>query len=311
MKTCLLCRNDSSVRSLRMHGGYSILYCSDCRLRFSDPMKEPDSSFYKESALYENRSQETQNNTPSHDWRYETCLSSLGSQPGRSLLDVGCGDGTFLVRARDQGFKVFGIDFDDRAVSIAKKIRKLEQVECGRWDSISRMSGWEQFDVITMFDVLEHMAAPGDLAATAHALLKPNGTMAISVPRFDRYPRMFDIEYDFPPHHFTLWTSKAMIVLLEKTGCEDIRIVEKPLGAEDVLEHIKWRVKRLARRLRRGSEEPSGRPDPRTAPAGMIKTALKIFEKPLLLMLGLAVLFLRAIHLARGHTLLVLAKKKA
>ncbi len=316
MNCCPLCQNATNVVLVRRQGGYDVLYCSDCRLQFSNPMDSPDAAFYQQCSLYQVRSKGVRLVVPSDDWRYQACLEFCAPKPNQSLLDIGCGDGGFLVLAQGKGFDVFGIDIDDRAIRLARDVRNLEHVKSGSWERLQSVEGWRDFDAVTLFDVLEHVSSPVSLIATVSGLLKPGGLVCITVPRLDRYPRVFDVETDSPPHHFTLWTANALDVLLRKTGFGEIRIIPKPLMAQDLFGHAFWRAKRLARSVRKkgiGSrrEDSSSAGSRSTSAERRVVSELTRRVASSALMGGLALVswFLRESHLGRGHTLLAVAKK--
>ncbi|HEY6293715.1 MAG TPA: class I SAM-dependent methyltransferase [Terriglobia bacterium] len=269
-------------------------------------MENPGAGFYQQCCLYDDRDDVNHARGTGTDWRFQTCLELCRSGPDRKLLDIGCGDGEFLALAQAKGFEVFGIDFDDRAVQKARRVRQLEHVSTASSDSLKGIEGWREFGIITLFDVLEHLSSPRHVIATVFELLKPGGMVCITVPRFDRYPRVFDSEADFPPHHLTLWTSRALSVLLQTTGFRDLRVIEKPLVLEDLWKQFKWPALRVARKLGARVADPcNGRSKPSSAKpstAGFIKKSMRTS-------LGPANWVLKACSLGRGHTLLALGTK--
>jgi 2-polyprenyl-3-methyl-5-hydroxy-6-metoxy-1,4-benzoquinol methylase len=99
-------------------------------------------------------------------------------QSGRpKLLDVGCGLGYFLDAAQDAGFDVMGVEFNPGAISRMKE-KYAFTVYKGSIDNIPSSEG--KFDVITMFDVIEHLHDPfGDIRKMYDRLL-PGGGLAIA-----------------------------------------------------------------------------------------------------------------------------------
>ncbi len=79
-----------------------------------------------------------------------------GPRSGR-LLDVGCGNGKFLMVAKGYGFDVWGIDIDRQSVEIAKSVlgNNIHFMELGQFVKFAKERNLE-FDVITFFEVLEH-----------------------------------------------------------------------------------------------------------------------------------------------------------
>ncbi len=119
-----------------------------------------------------------------------------------SVLDIGAGTGDFLVEAKKQGWKITGIEPNQKAkeIAISKKVvfsDALENLED------------HSFDVITMWHVLEHVPDLDFQLKHLKRLLKPNGTIIIAVPNFKsfdaKYYKEFWAAYDVPRHlwHFS------------------------------------------------------------------------------------------------------------
>ncbi len=311
MIICPICQKSSDVKLQKKHNEYDILFCSECIIQFSHPMENPGKLYYEKCNIYEGRSTYSQLASPDHDWRFQTFFQLLHFSQPCSILDIGCGDGGFLSLANEKGFDAFGLEMDSRAVQIAKNIRKLENIECGDWENLKN-TGWKDFDVITLFDVLEHIASPYNLMKIVYNLLKPGGIVCITVPRIDRLPRIFDPVADFPPHHFTLWSLNALQVLLKNTDFKVIDLKEKNLGIDDCLIHLKWRLKRL----RKSSGEYISSKQPSKSSHSINDSAdIKIRKKShftkrsiFFIMMGLNRI-LRPLHIGKGQTILAIAKK--
>jgi 2-polyprenyl-3-methyl-5-hydroxy-6-metoxy-1,4-benzoquinol methylase len=102
---------------------------------------------------------------------------------GGMLLDVGCGAGSFLSRARTCGWNVVGLDPDPKAA--ANAARQGLTVHLG---SIEYYDGrTAQFDVITLNHVIEHVHDPVKVLKTCHALLKPGGQLWLETPNIDSF----------------------------------------------------------------------------------------------------------------------------
>jgi SAM-dependent methyltransferase len=196
------------------------------------------------------------------------------------LLDVGCGDGEFLSRARERGWAVSGAEIDRRAVRRAVEARGLTGVRLV--DVRDGLAGCgEGFDAVTAFDLVEHLPDPVALVSEMAARARPGGGVVVAVPRLDRSPAVFDEVVDRPPHHLTLWTPAALGRLMESAGLVDIRVVERPLSHDDVLNTYVWARRR--------------------SPRGFQKD-LAYYSRNVGWRLGVAAL--RLVGTARGHTLL-------
>lgn len=306
MEQCPLCLDNLGVSPVQSYGEYATFYCSVCQLQFASPMQDPGEDFYKDFQEYVRRSCESNpavgNEMASRDWRFKTFFTLCDPHDHLKVLDIGCGEGKFLALARSKGFEVYGIDLDQRATELARTVRGLQNVESGHWDTVLQRKGWEQFDVVTLFDVLEHVASPISMVTTIFNLLKPGGSICISVPSLDRRPRIFDVDVDTPPHHLTLWTERALQILLIRLGFKKIAIVRRPLMVEDFLVHARWGTRRLVRRCQ---------PVPAPARGNEGAPALPSRGRQLLqLMIRRPVdWFLRKADLGRGFTLLAYATK--
>lgn len=103
-------------------------------------------------------------------------LEPISSSHAR-LLDVGCGNGEFLHAASQGGFRCTGIDVSPAAVQLCRS-KGLEAFE-GNFLSHA-FSG--KFDVITLWDVMEHLRAPAQFARRAGELLTSQGSLVLKIP---------------------------------------------------------------------------------------------------------------------------------
>jgi SAM-dependent methyltransferase len=126
------------------------------------------------------------------------------------LLDVGCGDGRFLRHAKEQGFEVWGIDFDKKSVENVKRNLSIDTVFAMSLEEFYEYAKEKnlKFDVITFFEVLEHQDKPRKFLEMVKGLLKEGGYIAGSVPNRERLFVEIGWKYfhgDHPPHHFLVF----------------------------------------------------------------------------------------------------------
>ncbi len=109
---------------------------------------------------------------------------------GGRLLDVGCSGGGFLRLAREAGWDVRGLDPDPGAVGAARA-HGLDVVHGSAGDPVPFGGG---FDLVTLWDVVEHLPAPGDAAAWLADLVPEGGRVLVLTPDatslFDRLARL-------------------------------------------------------------------------------------------------------------------------
>lgn len=127
------------------------------------------------------------------------------SKDSKTLLDVGCGTGDFLLTAKQNGWNVKGIEPNPQAREIAnsKTNNAVSNIE-----SLLDLEK-QSFDVITLWHVLEHLPNLEEHIQLFQSLLKPNGRLVIAVPNFKSYDatyyKSFWAAYDVPRHlwHFS------------------------------------------------------------------------------------------------------------
>ena len=104
-----------------------------------------------------------------------------------NLLDVGCFTGDFIFLAQKQGWNVTGYELQEEAVLIAEKKLPGKVHKINVYDQGIKQ---EQFDVITLFGVIEHVLEPLELIKRVQLLLKKDGYLFIQTPN-----RFFPIDF--------------------------------------------------------------------------------------------------------------------
>lgn len=221
---CGLCKIRTSFALKEKFNRYSLWECPKCFGQFWFPMISPAADWYEKDERYSFRNQ---NPLKKPERNHEEFLKDLPAQNGK-LLDIGMGTGNFLAAAVKAGYDGYGIDFDRNAVEAAGKIFGLKNVYVLGIDGAVEKFGNGYFDVISMFEVLEHVDNPSDFIEKTKLLLKDEGYLAISVP----YRKALNIlkPHDKPPRHLTRWDEKAIKNFITERGFEIIRIKIIPVS---------------------------------------------------------------------------------
>tara|TARA_B110001454_G_scaffold216982_1_gene241292 strand:+ start:1884 stop:2720 length:837 start_codon:yes stop_codon:yes gene_type:complete len=128
------------------------------------------------------------------------------------LLDIGCGTGDFLFAAKNNGWKVTGIEPNEKARNIANKKNNNSVFDNSQLNNLKENS----FDVITLWHVLEHLPNLENDILIFKKLLKPSGSLIIAVPNYNsfdaNYYKEFWAAYDVPRHlwHFSQNSIKSL-----------------------------------------------------------------------------------------------------
>lgn len=174
MLACLLCSKSSVVRILisSSSAGLKIGICTHCGAGMLLETIETDSEKY--SNLYE---EELDNSKGNNCWNILQEQVS-GLQDKISLLDIGCGRGTFLDIAKEYGLRTVGIELASDAALIAKN--KGHKILCGSATEIKFSE--RKFDIITLWDLLEHLDNPRQVLLNTYESLRSDGKMFILTP---------------------------------------------------------------------------------------------------------------------------------
>lgn len=150
-------------------------------------------------------------------------LRELRDVAAGRLLDVGCGKGWFLAAARDAGWRVVGVEFAPTSAAAARVTHRVDVVP-GDFLEVS-LDG--EFDVVTMWHVLEHLADPAAAIARAAELLRPGGLLLVSVPNIDSLQARFGGEQWFHldlPRHLFHFGPRSLTAIVERAGLRVARI---------------------------------------------------------------------------------------
>ncbi|MBI2326119.1 methyltransferase domain-containing protein [Candidatus Collierbacteria bacterium] len=141
--------------------------------------------------------------------RLQEVLRTTGSRH-KTLLDVGCGDGNFVLMARKNGFDAWGTDKEPRVSN--------KHISAG---TIENFKPGNKYDLITAFHVLEHLKNPLLSLSKLSGSLKNDGCLVFEVPLVGNWSERFlGKEYFayFDRTHVNLWKKKKWLQLIKKAG---------------------------------------------------------------------------------------------
>jgi SAM-dependent methyltransferase len=136
---------------------------------------------------------------------------------GKSLLDVGSGYGFFLDKLRNSGARrTAGVE-----LSQAQRKYSVDELRLETHGQLDELSKDDQFDVITIFEVIEHIPTPHEFIQDVCEHLKPGGSLIVGTDNFvsdvvtalgERFPKWI------PHEHVSFFTPKTLREMLTKTG---------------------------------------------------------------------------------------------
>ena len=176
-----------SGKFLKKIGQSKIIDCKHCKFIHVLPLpsKEELSILYKKnyySSIKPNYIKKYEKEIDYWNLIFDEKLNFLSSKikkRKKSIFDLGSGAGYFLKRAKEKGWVVNGIEPNLLAAKYSKKLGIPVINDFFENIDINKM---EKFDVINLFDVLEHVHDPAKLLQHCYTLLKPKGIIVIEVP---------------------------------------------------------------------------------------------------------------------------------
>lgn len=219
---CIICGNIKFSRSFKKFG-YQIAQCKVCHFILTNP--SPDSHqlniYYKKFGYkigFNNEYLIRQDSI-----RTLKNLKKLGYDAGL-LLDIGCGAGFFLDEAREFGWEVRGVDTSEITTNYGKNKLKLKII---RTNFLNYKFSKSKFRVITLIQVIEHLANPNPLIKKIGQIIKKGGILYIATPNIESNLAKVlkkDFNYMTPPEHIAFYSPKTLERLLLNNGFKVIKI---------------------------------------------------------------------------------------
>lgn len=133
------------------------------------------------------------------------------------LLDVGCGVGYFLDVARERGWEVYGTEFTDESM----RINRDKGFNMNQGPLKATNYAPESFDIITSFEVIEHINNPDEEMNQIKTILRQGGLFYCTTPNFNslsRHQLKGQWNVIVYPEHLSYYTPKSMDYLLKHHG---------------------------------------------------------------------------------------------
>lgn len=225
---CPIC-SSSLIQKSHHVNSYPLIKCAGCGVEFlrPQPADEVLNSIYDENYFIGSESDEGLERARALKrataQSYMKQVKSLSKIEKGDILEIGCGSGDFLVEAQLAGYTVFGLEISAHAVSVANQKLKANSVKCGSFAELFAMK--ESFDVIALFDVIEHLQNPYDAIIEVYKHIKPGGVVVIVTPSIDSWSSKLLGKHwmEYKTEHLWYFSKKSIRVLLERadfTGIE-------------------------------------------------------------------------------------------
>ena len=210
----------SHIESLWGQDSCEVVQCNNCGFCYSNPYVAGDMQFY---TLAYDRS-----GYPTWKWEYQITYETLKMflKPEATLLEIGAGDGAFVKRISNELLPKENIICTEFSGYGRQKIEELG-LKCFsddfRYLHFGKLKG--NFDVVCMFQVLEHLDRLDAVFQKLYSLMKKGGSLFIAVPNHKRieFNELNGALLDMPPNHIGRWNK----LCFEKIGKQYGFYVEK------------------------------------------------------------------------------------
>jgi len=234
---CGLC--GSRERRLKFEDGpFSVVTCTECDLTYVTPRLDPEAlidnvyneGYWSSDAAKERGYTDYRSDEPLYLKTYRRRLKVVRrhfAKPGR-VLDVGCAAGFFLSVMQESGWDVTGLEPSDAIRPHAQRLIGEDNVRAGLLGEVDLEPG--SFDLVTMWDVIEHIPDPVAAVKEVGKLLAPGGKFLIETQNVDSHAaRLLGKRWQHYKHaeHIYHFNEKTLGDILERAGF-------------DVLENTPW-----------------------------------------------------------------------
>ncbi len=207
--------------------GYDIVECRQCGLVYvAQEVTRAELNEYYGSAYYAGNGTAYTDylaKAPTRKHHYRSMLPALKRHMARAdgeirALDVGCAAGYFLEVAGEAGWRAQGVELSPYMSAYARDERGLD-VQTGTLEEADLPIG--AFDLVTMWDVIEHVQEPSAVLQRASELLKPGGLLVLATGDVGGVTaRVYGEKWALiaPPGHLFYFSRHTLGALLQKSG---------------------------------------------------------------------------------------------
>lgn len=232
---CALCGSETT-ETIYKKFDLSIGRCEQCGLIYANPRLpkaevwlryNPD--YFWQEYLPSLGVRERKYNLEFFDARHAPMLNLIAGyiQPPGRLLEVGAGAGFFMKAAERAGWDVAGIEISEAGVQFAQTELGLNVKQEAAEDITFEK---DSFDVVVMFDVIEHLFDPTRALSSIQRVLRSGGILVIITPNFNSISRLaIGVNWAIlsPAEHLYYFSETTLKKLLEQNSFKDIEVIRQ------------------------------------------------------------------------------------
>ena len=237
---CNLCGSDDyNVKYIK--DGYNIVQCNVCGMVYVNPRlsQQAINDFYHEdyfhgkgfdkSIEYKKEFERLSKQTELSDWDVAAIKELLKTETSDSkpnLLDIGCGMGLFLWKAKNAGFNVEGIELSSYAADFVQSL-DIKIIGKSIYDTTLKE---ESYDAIVMKEVIEHLPNPRLALEKIYKALKKGGLLFMTTGNYGSPERKLKGKnwfYFMPEGHIYIFSNRTMKKYLNEIGFSNVNVTNQ------------------------------------------------------------------------------------
>lgn len=221
---CDICASSTYNRYFNRNDGQTVVKCKSCGFCYLNP--KPDQhyldSIYRKKSYFKNKqsnigySDYFQYQQENKFWQLmKNKILKYSKLKISKCLDIGCASGEFLQLMTKDGVLGYGVELSSHAAKLAKK--KNLTIYNKKFEDVSFK---DCFELITLFDVLEHVESPIQFMKKVNSLLIPKGLIVITTPNLKKFYLNGKqwVGFTSSHEHLYFFTPDTIKRLLENTG---------------------------------------------------------------------------------------------
>lgn len=198
--------------------------CSKCQLQYFSPAIPGSAQFYSELTS------SCPHYYTDQKWEFDYVKKIL--KHDHKVLDVACGQGAFLRSIVDSVDLAIGIDTNPDAVSRGNEAKlRINNLSVEEFS----VDHGEKFDLVSAFQVIEHLGSVMPFVRAAYRCVKPGGILVLSVPNRARRSDLSFGSLDYPPHHISRWAEDQLSMIAVELNAELVSIAKQPLDKSQTI----------------------------------------------------------------------------
>ena len=208
---------------------YRLVHCGACSaVWLATPPKPEDMSYHYTKDYHQGIVAAGEGFALSRWKNQSTLISRL--KKGGAILDIGCSSGGFLSTMKGPSWDLYGIEMEEWT---AERARTNSGAKVFVGDAVEAPFLPASFDVITAFDVLEHVYSPGQFLTKVIEWLKPGGIFYAMLPNIDSWEAKLFGSYWYGlelPRHLSHFSPRSLRYLMTTLGFEEVLLRTPPIS---------------------------------------------------------------------------------